>query len=409
MESCPAGRFCNISDTLGSCAPRKFIGAICAVGSDCVTGACSSGLCALAATATPTPTRIAIGGPCVPVLATACVTGSCTHGVCCTEAACSLGERCDIFGLAGDCQPQLPPGALCSKSSDCRGGAACELDDGTFTCGNTSATPGPRGCFGDCNDDGAVTVDEILVMIEIALGPQPLANCTQGDINGDAQISVDELLVAVGLALTGCPPPGEPTPSPAATSSATATVATPSATVAASPAAATPTATATSAPTPPGLDLSGFDEFGFSRNSQAGACPPLGAVFAATIERDGDLHRLEMDVLRAGTAGVDDCLPDLETEADCVVAQPVSAAPTLLTPAEQARFSDIFGNIELAQHPDESCVDGEESCSASRYFWDAVSANDDPCSDTNRLAPQPAATILQFLEELRAARESNGE
>ncbi|MFI5395348.1 MAG: hypothetical protein ACHQ9S_07435 [Candidatus Binatia bacterium] len=69
-----------------------------------------------------------------------------------------------------------------------------------------SATPtaAPIPCTGDCNGNLRVTVDEILTMVNIALGNTPIASCTAGDANGDKQITVDEILTAVNNALNGC-------------------------------------------------------------------------------------------------------------------------------------------------------------------------------------------------------------
>jgi 5-hydroxyisourate hydrolase-like protein (transthyretin family)/uncharacterized protein YegL len=63
---------------------------------------------------------------------------------------------------------------------------------------------GPCGCVGDCDCDGAVTVDEILKMVNIALGTADVVICAAGDPGGDGQITVDEILTAVNNALTGC-------------------------------------------------------------------------------------------------------------------------------------------------------------------------------------------------------------
>ena len=65
-------------------------------------------------------------------------------------------------------------------------------------------TPTPRPCDGDCNGDGTVTVDDILTMINIALGNARVDDCLAGDVNGDGMITVDEILAAVNNALNGC-------------------------------------------------------------------------------------------------------------------------------------------------------------------------------------------------------------
>jgi hypothetical protein len=59
-------------------------------------------------------------------------------------------------------------------------------------------------CYGDCDHDGTVTVGEILIGVNIALGNALTDDCTAGDVNSDGQISVDEILAAVNNALNGC-------------------------------------------------------------------------------------------------------------------------------------------------------------------------------------------------------------
>ncbi|MFI5397141.1 MAG: hypothetical protein ACHQ9S_16510 [Candidatus Binatia bacterium] len=68
-----------------------------------------------------------------------------------------------------------------------------------------TATATLVACVGDCNGRRTVTVDEILIMVDIALGNAPLHLCNSGDANGDGRITVDEILSAVNNALNGCP------------------------------------------------------------------------------------------------------------------------------------------------------------------------------------------------------------
>jgi hypothetical protein len=65
-------------------------------------------------------------------------------------------------------------------------------------------TPTVVLCVGDCNGDGSVTVDDILVMVNIALGNASVSACNPGDANDDGQVTVDEILTAVNNALNGC-------------------------------------------------------------------------------------------------------------------------------------------------------------------------------------------------------------
>jgi hypothetical protein len=69
----------------------------------------------------------------------------------------------------------------------------------------TVVTPTPvPTCVGDCSGDSRVTIDEILTMVNIALGNALPATCVAGDANGDGQITVDEILAAVNNSLNGC-------------------------------------------------------------------------------------------------------------------------------------------------------------------------------------------------------------
>jgi hypothetical protein len=99
--------------------------------------------------------------------------------------------------------------------------------------GLAMAQPNVSACAGDCNNDGQVTVDEIITLVNVALGNTPVADCQAGDTNHDSQVTVDEILTAVNSALSGCPPAvATATPTPALT-----------------PSMAPPTATATSTST----------------------------------------------------------------------------------------------------------------------------------------------------------------
>lgn len=60
-------------------------------------------------------------------------------------------------------------------------------------------------CLGDCSGDGQVTVDEIVRMVNIALGLAAVATCPAADSNRDGQVTVDEIVAAVTRALSGCP------------------------------------------------------------------------------------------------------------------------------------------------------------------------------------------------------------
>jgi plastocyanin len=80
-----------------------------------------------------------------------------------------------------------------------------------------SPTPTPAStqilCVGDCDRNGAVTIDELITMVNIALGNTPLSACTAGDADGSGDITINEIIAAVNSALNGCGTP-VPTPTP---------------------------------------------------------------------------------------------------------------------------------------------------------------------------------------------------
>ena len=63
----------------------------------------------------------------------------------------------------------------------------------------------PPPCVGDCSGDRSVTVDELITMVNIALGNGDVISCSTGDTNMDRKITIDEILTAVNNGLIGCP------------------------------------------------------------------------------------------------------------------------------------------------------------------------------------------------------------
>jgi hypothetical protein len=65
-------------------------------------------------------------------------------------------------------------------------------------------TTAPTPCVGDCNGDREVTVNELIQMVNIALGTADISTCTAGDANGDGEIAVNEIVAGVNNELNGC-------------------------------------------------------------------------------------------------------------------------------------------------------------------------------------------------------------
>jgi len=64
------------------------------------------------------------------------------------------------------------------------------------------ACPTTPGCFGDCDHSGSVTVDEIGILINVALGQPSQIPCSS--VTAEGGITVVDVVVAVNNALRGC-------------------------------------------------------------------------------------------------------------------------------------------------------------------------------------------------------------
>jgi len=72
--------------------------------------------------------------------------------------------------------------------------------DGGVTVGGSLPT-----CVGDCSGNEIVTIDELLVGINLALGVTAVATCASFDPSRNGAVGIDELLQGVDNALHGCP------------------------------------------------------------------------------------------------------------------------------------------------------------------------------------------------------------
>lgn len=141
---------------------------------------------AAATTPTPTPTETPTCAPTgTPYCADRCVPCP-TIRPFCFAAAC---------GACFATQP-CPPGEVrpaCGASLPC------------LSCPCVTVTPG-GACVGDCNDDGIVKVNEVVLGVNIALEKVGVTidECRKLDVNQDGGIAIDELVQAVGRLLQGC-------------------------------------------------------------------------------------------------------------------------------------------------------------------------------------------------------------
>ena len=63
----------------------------------------------------------------------------------------------------------------------------------------------PPFCAGDCNQNDAVTIDDLLLAVNIAVGLRAADDCAVVDTDRSSTVEINELIAAVRSALDGCP------------------------------------------------------------------------------------------------------------------------------------------------------------------------------------------------------------
>ena len=161
---------------------------------------------------------------------------------CCCKAAAGNGAPCPGCDLNGNSQVSRDEVELlgCITNPMCAAIFPPETPPPTPT--ETASS-----CVGDCTGDGAVTVDELLTMVNVALGLANATACPAGDANGDGAITIEEILAAINNALNNCPVPTV-TATPTVTNTQPLATATPKLTD--TPPLGTATPTLSAAPTP---------------------------------------------------------------------------------------------------------------------------------------------------------------
>jgi hypothetical protein len=60
-------------------------------------------------------------------------------------------------------------------------------------------------CVGDCDGCRAVTINELVACVNLALGTMPVSSCPACDADGDGRVEIDEIIMGVNNARDGCP------------------------------------------------------------------------------------------------------------------------------------------------------------------------------------------------------------
>jgi Zn-dependent metalloprotease len=164
--------------------------------------------------------------------------------------------------VLGGVRPDRTPSTL-HVFVDAQSGAVIDRWDDIETDGLALAGAAPS-CTGDCDGNGGVEINELILGVDIALAEQPLSACPAFDCQGDGSVGIACLVGAVDNALGGCP----------AAPTATATLALP-----------TPTATP---------DVATDNARGFFYDPVSLATTFTGSTFALSDTSRGDQRTTDM-------------------------------------------------------------------------------------------------------------------
>jgi hypothetical protein len=211
-------------------------------------------------------------------------------------------------------------------------------------------------CIGDCNNDGRVAVEEIVLGVRLALVGEGSDACPAIG----ARPFIGGLVTSVQNSLLGC--------------------------------------TAI-------RDLSGFAEFVYEQAGSFGFCPELGSLQRAAVRRGTGGYVLERSVIETGNAGNDDCLPQYLTGKRCLVIRPLPCR--MLTAEEVERVNGLFEQVTVWTAADAFCLSGAaDLCLVHNNTWDALATNDHVCASGSRLDAQQSARLTELVNSLGAGPET---
>jgi hypothetical protein len=153
-------------------------------------------------------------------------------------------------------------------------------------------------CVGDCDGNGRVAVNELVLGTNIALERAQLSQCPVFDMSGNGSVEVNELVLGVNNALRECPAGTSPTPTQTVTPSVTST---------ATLSGPTPTPTATNTPIEgcgngeTDFDLGETCDDGNNAEGPGDNCPANCRIATCTASDE----QIDVDVNFAPPSGVD--------------------------------------------------------------------------------------------------------
>jgi len=143
------------------------------------------------------------------------------------------------------------------------------------------------------------------------------------------------------------------------------------------------------------IDVSGFEDFEFSRTIAIGTCFSSGDLVTMTMTSQADNRSLNYTVLTTAEDGAE-CLVVTE-EGECLVEGAVTTR--VLVPSENNRVDNEFRQIRIANEPNNICGTGNvTTCSDDRYIWDGLTVSADFCEP---VYVSNGYEIMGLLEDLR--------
>jgi len=98
-------------------------------------------------------------------------------------------------GAVGGDYPLTISGVILSSPQGVR------VDGATGTNGSVTVSAGTASCAGDCNDDGLVTLGDVVTVINLFLRKEPISSCSAADVNQDGRVSIGEIVRTVNVLL----------------------------------------------------------------------------------------------------------------------------------------------------------------------------------------------------------------
>jgi hypothetical protein len=122
-----------------------------------------------------------------------------------TDTASATATR--TVTATGTASPQPTPPATATDTATPAPSTAIATVTGTVTATATgTATASPRPCVGDCDHSKQVTINELIVGVDIVLGTLPPAACPEFEcLDRPGEVDITCLIAGVNAALNGCP------------------------------------------------------------------------------------------------------------------------------------------------------------------------------------------------------------